>query len=390
MDETGICGRTKEVKGIHEFISQKISAKQSGILYLTGPPGTGKSMCVRYILDQFKDVPNLNINCLKAQTSKIILSKICNSVGLGKFTRFNESDILERLSKKFTGRTSKAFLIVLDEIDELPKSKSANLISKIFSWPDQAHSKVILIGISNTANFTSRYQMIRSLSGKDDHHITKIVFRPYTSKDIKDILIWYLENDENFEDGSLEPKVIDMIAAKIAREHGDIRSALNSLRGAIDDTLSDEKQKNEKQLVELPDLLTPPATPNPCKEKTNLISFMSSVKKRQRTTNHKNDKFPFPHQIILTCIYKLCSDSGSPAVDLQICKNLVTRAMRKFEYTTSNDDFRAMLDNLELSGKIGLKRARPRDKVILKITDNEFTDLVQRKDMIMDLINNIA
>lgn len=390
MDETGICGRNKEVKGIQEFISQKISARQSGILYLTGPPGTGKSMCVRYILDQLKDVPNLNINCLKAQSSKVILSKICDSVGLEKFTRFNESEITERLRKKFTGRTSSAHLIVLDEMDQLPKSRNIDLIKTIFSWPNQAHSKLILIGIANTVSLTSRYQTICSFIGKDDQHITKIIFRPYTIKDVKDILNWYLDNDENYEDGSLEPRVIDMIAAKCARVSGDIRSALNSLRSAIDDTLSDKKQK--QQLSELPELLTPPATPppNPCQEKTNLTSFMNSVKKRQKTTHYQDDKFPFPHQVILTCIYKLCSESVNRAVDLQICKNLVIRVMRKFQCTTSNVDFKAMLDNLELQGNIGLRKGRPRDKVILKLTENEFTDLVQRKDMIIDIIKSIS
>lgn len=393
MDEAGICGRNKEIKEIQQFISSKISRKQSGILYLTGPPGTGKSMSVQYVLDNMKDIPKLNINCLRAQSSKVILSKICSQVGLEKFTKFNESEMINRLSKKFTGRTTSAHLIVLDEMDQLPKSKNVDLIRTIFSWPNQDNSKLILVGIANTVNLTSRYQTISHIIGKDDQHMTKIIFRPYNIKDVREILNWYLENDENFEEGSLEPKVLDMIASKCARENGDIRNALNSLKSAIDDSLAQQRHKTESELPNIPDLLTPPATPppnSPCKEKTNLPSFVNSVKKRQRTTNYKEDQFPFPHQIILTCIYKLCSTRKDSVVDSQRCKELVELVMQKYGYKTARDDYRAMLDNLELQGLIGLKKGRPKDRVVLKISDNELTNLVQRKDMIMDSINNIC
>lgn len=407
-----ICGRESEVREIFEFITTKLDSKSSAILYLTGQPGTGKTMSINYVLTELKDRPmtRLNINCMRAQSSKSILTKICHAVKLEKFQRCTESEMVSRLTKKFSGRTSVPHLIVLDEIDQLPKSKNIDLIRNIFSWPNLPHSKLVLVGIANTVNLTSKYQTISTILGRDTYeHMKKIIFRPYTSKDIKAILRWYLENDENYEDAVVEQSALDMISARFARESGDIRGALNALKSVIDDAVgrgrdmeqqlidkSIAKQQDDEPLDEsVGHYPTPPSTPHhqthtPCREKTNIASVYNSIKKRERKSHYMDDAFPFPHQIILMCICKLAQGPSKGMIEARQCKELVNRVMEAFGLSSSLDDYRAMLDNLELQGLISIKKGRPRDKIVLKTTESELNNLVQRKDMIMNRINVIA
>lgn len=386
----GIRGREKEVGEIHEFITSKIKSRNSGILYVTGPPGTGKSMSIHSVLDQIKTAPKLSINCLQAQSSKAILSNICRSVGLDKFTKCNESEMISRLSKKFTCRTCETHIIVLDEMDQLPKSRNVDLIRTIFSWPKQSHSKLILIGIANTVNLASRYQAMSSIFGKDYQHFTKIIFKPYNALQIKSILEWYLDNDENYEDAKVDPKAVTMISAKFAKDNGDIRGALNALKSAIEDTNErpDSCDEFNETTIQYP---TPPSTPpaTPCKDKTNLSSLVNSIKKRQRLTSYIDDAFPFTHQIILTCLIKLSAKTKGFSIDSKLCERLISMVLLKFDIRTSLDDYRAMLDNLETQGLIAFKKGRPREKIVLRASETELNDLVQRKDMIMSLIDTI-
>jgi len=382
MDDTGICGRDKEIGDIRKFIS----THTSGILYLAGPPGTGKSMTVEMVVNGMKDIPKLYLNCFKAQTSKAILNTICCAVGLEKFARQNESEIVARLTKKFTSRTSQRHILVLDEMDQLPKSKNVDLVRTIFSWPSQPNSKLILIGIANTANLTSGHQVVSSLIGLDNK-ITRIVYKPYTSKAIKSILLWYLANDENFEDANVDPKVLDMIALKCAQENGDIRSALTSFKSAIEDTVKHVIEKREASQYP-----TPPSTPpsSPCKEKTNLLSLTNTIRKKLQYPEFEDNAFPFPQQIILLCIQRLCSKSKVTEIESSSCERLVSKVFRQFEIASFLTDYRVMLQNLEVRGLITLKKGRIRNKIVLRVSENELLKLVRQKDMIKDLINSMT
>lgn len=407
-DNTGIRGRDKEIIKIRNFISEKIDNNEPGILYIAGAPGTGKTMSVQFVLNQLnKKIPVISLNCMKAQTSKVVLKGICNSIGLEKFASsktIGEQAMISKLEEKFS--SNKTYIIVLDELDQLPKSKSTDLIRTMFSWPMKENSKLILVAIANTLNLTSRFQIVCKLIGEELHNITKILFRPYTTQEIRSILLWYIENDENYEDANIEPKVLDMISAKFAREkNGDIRGALNALKSAIDDTYSInrklnmvnyEKASQSKQRIELSttSLFTPPSTPpsSPIKEKsTNIALLANSIKKRQKKTQYQEDTIPMPHQIILCCIYKLYKSQKS-SIDSRACKKLTVNVLQQYEMKIiPEDDYRQMLYHLETQGLITLKRAGLKDKIFPKAGfESDFMDLIKEKDKIISVVNKFC
>lgn len=395
FNNVGVRGRDNEIKNIKEFLTSKIDRHESGILYLAGAPGTGKTMSMQIVLDQLRNVPKIKLNCMRAQSSKSVLTGICKKVGLKGYSRYSEVELMSQLEKRFS--RDESFILLLDELDQLPRSKNINLIKTFFSWPMKTGSRLILIGIANTLNLTSRYQVINQMIGiecaENANLIKKILFRPYSTQDIKSILVWYLDNDENYEGSDVDPKALDMIAAKFSREkNGDIRGALNALKCAIDDTVKVRVENSEIKLSEeVANLPTPPATPepSPCKEKTNISVVANSIKKRSKRTLYEEDTIPITHQIIATCIYQLSLKSRS--IESKICKNMTVKILREFgSGILADDDYRQVLTYLETQGLIVLKKVGHRDRIVLKMSESEIVDLIPEKDRISSIINKIC
>ena len=124
-------------------------------------------MSVNYVLSKINNKGKLHYNCFKATSSKSVLTKIWEALNMGSHTRKNEAEMSAKLASKLSGRTCKPFLMVLDEMDQLPKSSNFNLFSTIFSWTKLEFSKLIIVGIANTLNLTSRCQTVVKILGDD-------------------------------------------------------------------------------------------------------------------------------------------------------------------------------------------------------------------------------
>uniref|UniRef100_A0A6G1SN60 Cell division control protein 6 n=1 Tax=Aceria tosichella TaxID=561515 RepID=A0A6G1SN60_9ACAR len=388
----GICGRNKEISEIQQFISDHVEQNKSGILYLTGPPGTGKTMSVNLVLNKVDNIGKIHLNCFKATSSKSVLTKIWEALNMGSSTRKNESEMIAKLASKLSGRTCKPFLMVLDEMDQLPKSSNSNLYSTLFSWTKLSFSKLIIVGIANTLNLTSRCQTVVKILGSEYNQVQKIIFRPYSSRDISSILNWYLENDENFEEALVDPKAIEMISKKFARDKGDIRGALNALRDAVDDVLTVNRQKKKKEEDErrFQSFPTPPSTPPPypCKEKTNIASVANSVKKRQRQSHYHNDNALAHHEIILVCLHKFCSASKDGGVDKRELYGKVSDILARYGSDSSKTSIDASLEQLEMQGLLVFKKraGMQSPRIILKASDSEVKQLAHNEELIKDFI----
>ena len=49
-----LIGREKEISFLHDFISENLRKKNSASIYVSGPPGTGKTASINHILENFK------------------------------------------------------------------------------------------------------------------------------------------------------------------------------------------------------------------------------------------------------------------------------------------------------------------------------------------------
>lgn len=381
--------RNKQIDAIEKFITTRIDQRNSGILYLTGPPGTGKTMSIQHVLNtlkttnKYKDVRKVDINCMRIQTAKSILAKICRDIGLEKqvTAKSTEADMISKITRKFSGRNSDTYLFVLDEIDHLPTSKNLNLIKTIFEWPKLQFSKLVLVGISNTLNLTSRMETLNSLLGTDTKAISKIIFKPYTASDIKSILIWYMENDENYQDAEMDPRALEMIAKKFSRENGDIRGALNACKSTLEDAVRSP-----------PQLSIPNQTSTP-KARATLGSTATSIRKRQKNTNFQDDVFPLNHQLVLFCVNQLITSTKQPSIDSIKCYSLFLKLAQRFSMSEDRTCFQYIMESLESQGLVRLKKTRTKKtvdcKIILLACESEIDAKIIRKELIQDAMKHI-
>ena len=120
---------------------------------------------------------------------------------------------------------------MLDEIDQIEASiKNTADLYKIFEWPYLDNSKLILIGIANSLDFTDR--LLPRLQLKPNNQPKLINFVPYTRNEIIEIVKDRLK-DVQLENGIkciIDDKALFWCASKIASSSGDIRKMLDICR----------------------------------------------------------------------------------------------------------------------------------------------------------------
>jgi len=120
-------------------------------------------------------------------------------------------------------RTSNCILL-LDELDFLI-SKNQGVLYNIFEWSQQRKSRLTIVGIANTMNFPEKLlHKIASRIGNE-----RLVFNPYTSAQIAEIIQQRLEQVSVFE-----PSALMYVSKKIATTSSDIRRTLSVCRKSVE------------------------------------------------------------------------------------------------------------------------------------------------------------
>lgn len=99
-------GREKEIKELENFITEHLRKQSSGTLYISGPPGTGKTASLSLILQKeevYKQFVVVYVNCTAIKSSGTIYSKIVKELGL-----------------KSRGRTEKDYLATVEAFLKKP------------------------------------------------------------------------------------------------------------------------------------------------------------------------------------------------------------------------------------------------------------------------------
>nr|AEE62496.1 unknown [Dendroctonus ponderosae] len=207
---TDMPGREKEIEDIRNFIEEHIENGTSGSIYISGPPGTGKTASLNLILED-KGISSLiqkiYINCTSIKSATSVYSRLnkelCIKVN-GKSEKDNLSAFERYLKKKH-----KPILIVLDEIDQL-ETKNHSILYTIFEWPSRLDSKIILVGIANALDLTDR--TLPRLQARCDLKPKLLHFAPYTKEQIVCIFTSRLKAAGVFE--VFSSVAIQMLAAK--------------------------------------------------------------------------------------------------------------------------------------------------------------------------------
>ncbi len=235
---TKILHREKEITQISSILAPALKYYQPSNILIYGTVGTGKTICVKYVLNQLEEVAKENnvniktiyINCkLKkvADTEYRLLAQLLNEIGVSVPDTGLPTDVLYRKFFDEIDSKEQVIIIVLDEIDSLVRKVGDEFLynfTRINSELEKA--KISFIGITNNLTFSSNLDArVKSSLGEEE-----IVFPPYNAVQLKDILAERVKLA--FNSGTVPQGVINKCAALAAQEHGDARRALDLLRVA--------------------------------------------------------------------------------------------------------------------------------------------------------------
>lgn len=122
-------------------------------------------------------------------------------------------------------------VVLVDELDQLV-TKKQEVIYNFFNWPNQPHSRLIVLAIANTMDLPER-----ELSNKINSRLgsNRINFTPYDKNQLIEILTNRLEGLEHAGGkGVFAKDAIGLVAGKVAGVTGDARRALDICRRAVE------------------------------------------------------------------------------------------------------------------------------------------------------------
>ncbi|OJD17753.1 hypothetical protein AJ78_02162 [Emergomyces pasteurianus Ep9510] len=323
-----LVGRESERQELAEFIQNAVQLRQGDCMYVSGPPGTGKSavvdeVCQSLCMDTVNEsVKVARINCASMTSSKDIYAKLadelCEDPQLFKKSRTELLDgmFVQKKRTRSTTTTSAFYLVALDEIDHL-LSTDVETLYTLFGWSMQAHSRLVLIGIANALDLTDRFlPRLKSKNMKP----RLLPFLPYTTAQITGIISTRLRSllpvnttttaaggdgggaggagagaavPENFIP-FLHPAAIQLCARKVASQTGDLRKAFDIMRHTIDlieqETRQKQKSASKTPLVEnvnlASPLISPPGTPPSSSSSSATTTVYTAATAPRATVSH--------------------------------------------------------------------------------------------------------
>ncbi|KMU91458.1 cell division control protein 6 [Coccidioides immitis H538.4] len=291
-----LVGRQAERDELTRFIQNAVSSKRGGCMYVSGPPGTGKSALVEEVCRELQ--PRITakaayVNCASMTSARDIYRKLVEDL-CGESQVFKKSEA-ERLRGMFLPKKkscSDIFLVALDEIDHL-LTGDQEILYNFFEWSLQTNSRLVLIGIANALDLTDRF--LPRLKAKNLKP-QLLPFLPYTPAQITNSL---LLDDAAVAKGFvpfLHPAAIQFCARKVASQSGDLRKAFDLVRRTIELIEREPKQKfdgvpaisSKPPLLENMNLaspLSPPDTPEPVSRYTAATAPRATVAHVARVTS---------------------------------------------------------------------------------------------------------
>lgn len=309
-------GREDELAKLSDFLENCLTNQKSASIYISGPPGTGKTSCVNKLLkESFADKFNeISVNCTGIATIGNIYKKICDQLKLKSGT---EKENLTKITEFITrSNQKKMVLLLLDEIDQLAGNKQSVLYS-IFEWPALKNSKIVLVGIANALDLTDR--LLTRLNTKCELKPKLLHFPSYTKEQIIDIFKSRLEDAGAMD--IFAPNTIQFLAAKVSAVSGDIRRALDIGRRVIEIA----SNKMEGQSFDLNDLGVEFLDNKP-EEKIKLQDVLAVLNgtygSASKTFDDEATHFPLQQKIIVGTLLMILKNDNNKVIYSTLFYNL--------------------------------------------------------------------
>ena len=231
--------REKEVREVAEVLAPALRGERPSNLLIYGKIGTGKTAVVAQVRQDIQrrataesHLTFVTVNCGNVDTAYSLLQTIGNQFARTESERIPTGWSLDRVQaamKRLLDGHGGTIVLVLDEVDRLVARSGDNVLYTLAQINiDLELARMALVGISNDLKFTNQLDArVRSRLNEE-----KILFAPYNAVQLQDILRDRAK--EAFQDGVIDPGVVERCAAYAALENGDARRALALLRLAAE------------------------------------------------------------------------------------------------------------------------------------------------------------
>ena len=214
-----LVGREAERDELEAFLSSRLANHKPGAIYVSGPPGTGKSATVTEVLEKYSTKKSF-VNCVSLKDASGVYAKLLADFGVEELSALH----------KLWGMKDRSHLVVLDEVDQA----SVEFLYTIFQWSLQKSSNLVLVGIANALDFTDRFLPRLRCKGLKPQLLP---FMPYTVAQIVSIVSTKLKStlapDTDFVP-FIHPMALQFAAKKVAAQTGDLRKVFSLCLRAID------------------------------------------------------------------------------------------------------------------------------------------------------------
>jgi cell division control protein 6 len=214
LDMRTVVGRETQLKAIEKCIGL-VRQRQSQHLFLYGPPGSGKTVCVKSALES-NNADFVYVNCWEYSTRLSLLAKLCIELGWPAPRKGVPCDFLFERLEACLKRRQAGLIIVLDDMDQL--SKKSDILFDLLNLCERRPLTIIAISQSE-----------RALVGLDGRVLSrflpvKVEFPAYTKEQLLDII--------GHTNSKLDFQPLEVVVDYIAEHGGDCRIALECLNRA--------------------------------------------------------------------------------------------------------------------------------------------------------------
>lgn len=388
--------RDKEIKSIQGFLHEHILKKKPGSLYISGAPGTGKTACLKYLLEEDKKLSNVQtvfVNCMTVRQSQGIFGKILKEVDSKASVKMNMKDAQRQLQKKLT-TSGPVILLVLDEIDHLD-SKGQEVLYTMFEWPSIPRSRLVLVGIANALDLTDR--ILPRLQARPKCAPQLLHFQPFTMNQIVSILQDRLQASNGGTE-VLDSIALQLCARKVAAVSGDIRKALDVCRRAVEVVEADVgtqtvlSPKAPKQLVS--PVKSPQKSPKKSPLKKVSLQTISSVLGEVYGSNivsssNQSQTFPLQQKLAICTLLLIVKEGKKRETTLGKLHEIYCKICQRRQVpSVDQSEFFSICQLIETRGIMEIKSAKDtrQTKINLKLSPKEVEFALQDKIILSSIL----
>ncbi|MFP9061714.1 Cdc6/Cdc18 family protein [Natrialbaceae archaeon A-chndr2] len=216
-------GRKSEIQFIADTLRPLTHRQQPEHLIVHGPSGTGKTTCVRYVLNHLEKETStkaVSINCWRYNTRASLLTTLLVRLGYPIPRKGRPIDNLLSKVREYLDKHH-GIAVVLDEFDQL-KAKTEVFYDLHLASTEAKHS-VGIVMVSNQD--PSRIQFGPRSRSRLTYR--QLEFKPYTTSQLAKLLNNRVEHA--FTPGSVSNEIIQAVADRVAEKTGDCRNGLEIL-----------------------------------------------------------------------------------------------------------------------------------------------------------------